>query len=68
MADSRSLTVELAERSSGEDWDAFEESWRAGLEATNDPAAMALAVEREREYHELRRGVLGFGWLILRPA
>jgi cyclopropane fatty-acyl-phospholipid synthase-like methyltransferase len=68
LARGAGLTVELAERSSAEDWDAFEASWRAGLEATSDPAALALAVERERDYRELRRGVLGFGWLILRPA
>lgn len=60
--------IESAERSTPAEWDAFETGWRSGLDASGDPAALALAQERKREYEELYRGVLGFAWLLLHPS
>ena len=57
--------VEHAERSSPEEWDAFEIGWRSGLEASSDPDALALAGERKHEYEAGYRGALGFAWLVL---
>lgn len=61
------FAVEHADRSTLEEWDAFEAAGRAGLVAADDPEARALALERERTYQETTRGVLGFAWLVLRP-
>ena len=35
------------------------------LEAAEDPALRLAAVERERDYRDGYRGVLGFAWLVL---
>ncbi len=59
------LTVSHADRSTQEEWDAFEATWRAGLEAAEDPLVRLAAVERERDYRDGYRGVLGFAWLVL---
>jgi cyclopropane fatty-acyl-phospholipid synthase-like methyltransferase len=59
--------VEHADRSSPEEWDAFEAGWRSGLEASSDPDALALAAERKRDYEDGYRGALGFAWLVLVP-
>jgi len=68
FAQQAGFRVERAERSSLEEWDAFESSWRSGLEASSDPDALALAAERKREYEDGYRGVLGFAWLVLAPG
>ena len=60
--------IELADRSTGEEWDAFESAWRSGLERSGDPDALALAAERKAEYEHGYRGSLGFAWLVLAPA
>lgn len=57
--------IDRAERSSLEEWDAFEASWRSGLEASSDPDAALLAAERKQEYEAGYRGALGFAWLVL---
>ena len=56
-----------------EEWDEFEESWRAGREEwrlahAGDPRAAAVAAElaeRLTEYVDVYRGVLGFTYLVL---
>lgn len=58
------LQVESSERSTLQEWDAFEAGWRAGLEATGRPDALRLAAHRKREYETVYRGVLGFAWLV----
>lgn len=68
LARGAGFAVERAERSSSEEWDAFETAWRSGLESAGEPEVASLARERERGYRENRRGVLGFAWLTLRPA
>ena len=50
------------------EWDAFETSWRAGLEASGVPEAVAFAQRRRREYEDGYRGTIGFSWLVLAPA
>jgi cyclopropane fatty-acyl-phospholipid synthase-like methyltransferase len=65
VARSAGFTVEHAEPSTLEEWDRFEERWRSGLERADDPAARLAAVERERDYRDGYRGVLGFAWLVL---
>lgn len=59
------FSVEAADRSTLEEWDAFEAAWRSGLEAVDDPDARLLAVTRECEYRDGYRGILGFAWLVL---
>lgn len=55
--------------STPEELDAWESDWRAGLERSGHPAALALADERRTEYLRVYRGVLGFAWLVLsRPV
>jgi cyclopropane fatty-acyl-phospholipid synthase-like methyltransferase len=54
-----------SDRSTLQEWDAFEAGWRAGLEETGKPEALRLAAQRKREYETVYRGVLGFGWLVL---
>jgi cyclopropane fatty-acyl-phospholipid synthase-like methyltransferase len=65
VAQAARFTIDQAERSTQDEWDAFEESWRAGMEAAEDPAVRLAAVERERDYRNGYRGVLGFAWLVL---
>jgi cyclopropane fatty-acyl-phospholipid synthase-like methyltransferase len=56
-----------------DEWDEFEESWRAGREEwrlahAGDPRAAAIATElaeRLTEYVDVYRGVLGFTYLVL---
>jgi SAM-dependent methyltransferase len=60
-------TVDLAESSTLAEWDAFEHGWREGVRGVGTPEAAAFADEREGEYQDYR-GVLGFGWLVLRRA
>lgn len=50
-----------------EEWDAFEAGWRAGLEASADPDAVAFAQERRRQYEDGYRSAIGFSWLVLAP-
>ena len=59
--------IERDEVSTLAEWDAFEAGWRAGLEASSDPEAVAFAAERRREYEDGYRGAIGFGWLVLAP-
>ncbi len=68
MAELAGFGVQSSERSSQEEWDAFEAGWRAGLEALTRADAPRLAAERKREYEETYRGVLGFAWLVLSAA
>ncbi|HET9136595.1 MAG TPA: methyltransferase domain-containing protein [Candidatus Kapabacteria bacterium] len=49
-----------------EEWDAFESSWRRGLEESGDAELIAFAAERKREYEEGYRGMLGFGYMVLK--
>lgn len=65
VARAEGFVVVRHERSTQEEWDAFETTWRAGLEASGSPEAVALAIERKHEYEEGYRGVLGFAWLEL---
>ena len=59
----------LISESTLEEFDTWESDWRAGLELSGHPDALALAAERRAEYFGTYRGVLGFAWLILlRPA
>ncbi|WP_370326498.1 cyclopropane-fatty-acyl-phospholipid synthase family protein [Euzebya sp.] len=60
-----SWTVEDVDRSTAEEWDAFEAAWTAGVEAVGTDAARAYAAERREEYRRYR-GVVGFAWLVLR--
>ncbi len=60
--------IELDEASTIGEWDAFEEGWRAGLEASADPGAVAFAAQRRREYEEGYRSAIGFSWLVLAPG
>jgi cyclopropane fatty-acyl-phospholipid synthase-like methyltransferase len=56
-----------------DEWDAFEDAWRAGREEwrlahAGDPRAVAVAAElaeRLTEYVDVYRGVLGFTYLVL---
>lgn len=56
-----------ADASTAAEWDAFESGWRDGLLRSGRPEAVALARERRREYEQVYRCVLGFGWLVLAP-
>ena len=60
--------IERDEVSTQAEWDAFEAGWRAGLEASADPEAVAFAAERRREYEDGYRDAIGFAWLVLAPA
>ena len=60
--------IERDETSTLAEWDAFEEGWRAGLEASPDPGAVAFAAQRRREYEDGYRGAIGFSWLVLAPV
>ncbi|MGZ8688695.1 MAG: SAM-dependent methyltransferase [Gaiellaceae bacterium] len=68
LAQAAGFRVEHADRSGLEEWDAFEDGWRSGLEASSDPDALALAAERKHEYEDGYRGALGFAWLVLAPG
>jgi cyclopropane fatty-acyl-phospholipid synthase-like methyltransferase len=67
VARAAGFAIEHAEPSTQEEWDAFEQSWRRGVETADDPVVRLAAVERERDYRESYRGVLGFAWLVLTP-
>jgi len=60
--------IERDETSTLAEWDAFEAGWRAGLEASVDPEAVAFAAQRRREYEDGYRGAIGFSWLVLAPV
>lgn len=68
LAAAAGFRVEDSDRSTAEEWDSFETGWRAGLESSSDPDALALAAERKRDYEAGYRGALGFAWLVLTPA
>jgi cyclopropane fatty-acyl-phospholipid synthase-like methyltransferase len=59
--------IEHVDASSQAEWDAFEAAWRSGLEGSGDPAAVAFAAQRRREYEDGYRGAIGFAWLVLVP-
>ncbi len=67
-ADEAGFRIERDEVSTSAEWDAFETSWRAGLEGSRLPGAVAFAEQRRREYEDGYRDAIGFGWLILAPA
>ena len=67
-AQSAGFRIERDEVSTLADWDAFETSWRAGLEASGLPEAVAFAEQRRREYEDGYRSAIGFSWLVLAPA
>jgi len=60
--------IERNEASTPAEWDSFEAGWRAGLEASSDPEAVAFAERRRRAYEDGYRGTIGFCWLVLTPA
>ena len=60
--------IEQADRSTLTEWDSFEGSWRAALEASGDADAIAYAEERRQEYEDGYRDALGFAWLVLAPT
>lgn len=60
--------IERDATSSQEEWDAFEARWRAGLERSGEPDAVAFASERRAEYEDGYRGAIGFAWLVLVPV
>ena len=53
-----------SDRSSLDEWDAFEGGWTDAVNALGTPEAAAFAREREAAYG-LYRGVLEFGWFLL---
>ena len=59
--------IDQDETSTLEEWDVFEESWRAGLEAAGEPEAATFAAKRRREYEDGYRATIGFAWLVLAP-
>lgn len=67
-AQAAGFRIEQADRSTRQEWDAFESAWRSGLERSGDPDALTLAAERKDEYEHGYRGVLGFAWLVLAPG
>jgi SAM-dependent methyltransferase len=68
VARAAGFAIEAADRSTLDEWDAFEAAWRAGLEGSDDPEARLLALTRELEYRDGYRGILGFAWLVLTPS
>jgi cyclopropane fatty-acyl-phospholipid synthase-like methyltransferase len=62
-----SFRIERDEVSTRAEWDAYERSWRAGLEASGLPEAIASAAERRLEYEDGYRRAIGFSWLVLSP-
>ena len=60
--------IEHDEVSTLAEWDAFETSWRAGLESSGFPEAVAFAKQRRREYEDGYRSAIGFSWLVLAPS
>ena len=50
------------------EWDAFETAWRAGLERSGLPEAVAFAAQRRHEYEAGYREAIGFSWLVLEPV
>ncbi len=68
LARGAGFAVEQADRSTTEEWDAFAAAVREALEESHAREATALAHDWDGEYRDALRGVLGFAWLILRPA
>jgi cyclopropane fatty-acyl-phospholipid synthase-like methyltransferase len=66
-ANAAGFRIERDEVSTLAEWDAFETSWRTGLETSPDPEAMAFAAKRQREYEDDYRSAIGFSWLVLAP-
>jgi Methyltransferase domain len=56
--------VEETDLSTLDEWDDFEGGWCAGVRSVRTPGALAFAAEREAQYREHYRGVLGFGWVV----
>jgi cyclopropane fatty-acyl-phospholipid synthase-like methyltransferase len=67
-AQAAGFRIERDEASTLIEWDAFEASWRAGLESSPDSEAVAFAAKRRREYEDGYRGAIGFCWLVLAPV
>jgi len=67
-AQAAGFRIEHDEVSTLVEWDVFEAAWRAGLEASADPEAVAFATKRRREYEDGYRGTIGFSWLVLAPV
>lgn len=67
-AHAASFRIEREDVSTREEWDTFEQRWRAGLEASADPAAVAFAANRRGEYENGYRDAVGFCWLVLAPV
>jgi cyclopropane fatty-acyl-phospholipid synthase-like methyltransferase len=68
VADAAGFRIERDDVSTRAEWDAFEAGWRAGLEASSDPEAVAVAAGRRREYEDGYRRAAGFSWLVLAPV
>lgn len=61
-------TVVARSRSTLAEWDGFEHGWIGGVRSVGTPEATAFAETRLQEYQGPTgyRGVLGFGWVLLR--
>jgi cyclopropane fatty-acyl-phospholipid synthase-like methyltransferase len=53
------------ESATQDEWDDFESRWRRGLGESGDPELEAFASERQTEYEDVYRGILGFHYLVL---
>jgi SAM-dependent methyltransferase len=67
-AHAAAFTIEHDDVSTLAEWDAFETAWRAGLETSRVPEAVAFAAQRRHEYETGYREAIGFSWLVLAPA
>ena len=65
VAEAAGYRVELADRATQAEWDAFEAARRDAIERSGSADALALAEQRRREYEGGYRGVLGFAALVL---
>ncbi len=64
QAEAEGWTVDDLDLSTMQEWDDFEDTWTAGVEAVGTPQALAFANERRKESKRYR-GTLGFAWLQL---
>ncbi len=67
-AQAAGFRIERDDVSTLAEWDGFEASWRAGLEASGIPEALEFAAQRRTEYEDGYRESLGFSWLVLAPV
>ncbi len=65
-AEAAGWTVVQSDLSTLAEWDAFEGGWVEGVRSVGSAEALAFAAEREDQYRQHYRGVLGFAWFVLR--